>query len=276
MVKYGRNEKSNKDFENKNGGFHKMGNNIKVLLTGDGTEFGRNCASVLRSSGCDVTLIAKDGKTALSEIASGFYDVAIIDAFMTNLDALGVVNGISNKKNKPFIMIMSGSDNQIFEQEILSAGADYYFLKPFDVNVLAQRVTQLTSWSKNKTDTGKINETNDLIITVSEIMHQLGVPAHIKGYLYLREAIILSINDSEMMSSVTKVLYPTVAKRYATTSSRVERAIRHAIEVAWDRGDVDVLSSYFGYTIHNSRGKPTNSEFIAMISDKLRLGMKIS
>lgn len=276
MVKYGRNKKSKQIFENKNGGFHKMGNNIKVLLTGEGTEFGRNCASVLRSTGCDVSLIAKDGKTALSEISSGFYDVAIIDAFMTNLDALGVVNSIGSKKNKPFIMIMSGSDNQRFEQEILSAGADYYFLKPFDVNVLAQRVTQLTNWSKNKTDTPTLREANDLIITVSEIMHQLGVPAHIKGYLYLREAIILSINDSEMMSSVTKVLYPTVAKRYATTSSRVERAIRHAIEVAWDRGDVDVLSSYFGYTIHNSRGKPTNSEFIAMISDKLRLGMKIS
>ncbi len=253
-----------------------MGNNMKVLLTGEGTEFGRNCASVLRSSGCDVSLIAKDGKATLSEILSGNYDVAIIDAFMTNLDALGVMNGIGHKQNKPFIVVMSGSDNQRFEQEILSAGADYYFLKPFDVNVLAQRVTQLTNWSKDKKEVVDSRESNDLIITVSEIMHQLGVPAHIKGYLYLREAIILSINDSEMMSSVTKVLYPTVAKRYSTTSSRVERAIRHAIEVAWDRGDVDVLSSYFGYTIHNSRGKPTNSEFIAMISDKLRLGMKIS
>ncbi len=253
-----------------------MGNNMKVLLTGEGTEFGRNCANVLRSSGCDVSLIAKDGNITLSEINSGYYDVAIIDAFMTNLDALGVVNGIINKKSKPFIVIMSGSDNQIFEQKILSAGADYYFLKPFDVNVLAQRITQLSNWQNNKSEVVDLRKTNDLVITVSEIMHQLGVPAHIKGYLYLREAIILSVNDSEMMSSVTKILYPTVAKRYATTSSRVERAIRHAIEVAWDRGDVDVLSSYFGYTIHNSRGKPTNSEFIAMISDKLRLGMKIS
>lgn len=117
---------------------------------------------------------------------------------------------------------------------------------------------------------------SDLEVLVSDIMHQIGVPAHIKGYQYLREAIILSINDTEMMNSVTKVLYPTVAKRFATTSSRVERAIRHAIEVAWDRGDVDVLSSYFGYTIQNTRGKPTNSEFIAMISDKLRLQLKIS
>ena len=274
MVKYGRNKKSN-TILNKTEVF-KMGNSIKVLLTGDGTELGRNCAGVLRTSGCEVKLIAKDGKIALSEITSGNYDVAIIDAFMSNLDALGVINEVAKKKNKPFIMVMSGSDNQRFEQEILSAGADYYFLKPFDVNILAQRVTQLTNWSKDKTNTVNLRESNDLIVTVSEIMHQLGVPAHIKGYLYLREAIILSINDSEMMSSVTKVLYPTVAKRYSTTSSRVERAIRHAIEVAWDRGDVDVLSSYFGYTIHNERGKPTNSEFIAMISDKLRLGMKIS
>lgn len=115
---------------------------------------------------------------------------------------------------------------------------------------------------------------SDLTVTISEIMHQIGVPAHIKGCQYLREAIILSVNDDEMINSVTKYLYPTVAKKFGTTPSRVERAIRHAIEVAWDRGDVDVLSSYFGYTIQNQRGKPTNSEFIAMISDRLKLKMK--
>ena len=120
---------------------------------------------------------------------------------------------------------------------------------------------------------GGRNDT-DLEIVVSDIMHELGVPAHIKGYQYLREAILLTVNSPDMMSSVTKVLYPTVAKTFNTTASRVERAIRHAIEVAWDRGDIDVLSSYFGYTIQNSRGKPTNSEFIAMISDKLRLKRK--
>ena len=253
-----------------------MGNNLKVLLTGEGSEFGRNCANVLRTYGCDVSLVAKDVKALLSKLSTEISDVVIMDAFMANLDALGVLNSLKDNDKKPFTVIMSSSDNQRFEQEILSAGADYYFLKPFDVNMLAQRVTQLTGWSKNKKDASSLKDTNDLQMTVSEIMHQIGVPAHIKGYQYLREAIVLTINDSEMMSSVTKVLYPTVAKRYATTSSRVERAIRHAIEVAWDRGDVDVLSSYFGYTIHNERGKPTNSEFIAMISDKLRLGMKIS
>ncbi len=253
-----------------------MSKNLKVILTGEGSEFGKNCASVLRTYGCDVSLVAKDGRILLAKYESMNADVVVMDAFMSNLDALGVINELSKKEEKPLIMVMSSSDNQRFEQEILSAGADYYFLKPFDINMLAQRIKQLTGWSKEKGDVSKQQDNVDLQVTVSEIMHQIGVPAHIKGYQYLREAIVLSINDREMMSSVTKVLYPTVAKMYSTTSSRVERAIRHAIEVAWDRGDVDVLSSYFGYTIQNTRGKPTNSEFIAMISDKLRLRMKIS
>lgn len=253
-----------------------MSNNLKVLLTGEGSEFGKNCANVLRTYGCDVILVQKDGKALLSRIESTGADVVVMDAFMSNIDALGVINQLNEKETKPLLMVMSSADNQRFEQEILSAGADYYFLKPFDVQMLAQRINQLTGWSKSQGDVSKLQETNDLQMTVSEIMHQIGVPAHIKGYQYLREAIVLSINDREMMSSVTKVLYPTVAKMYSTTSSRVERAIRHAIEVAWDRGDVDVLSSYFGYTIQNTRGKPTNSEFIAMISDKLRLRLKIS
>jgi len=274
MVKYGRNKKSNNDFTIKME-VSKMSKNLKVILTGEGSEFGKNCANVLRTYGCDVSLVAKDGKILLTKCESVNADVIVMDAFMSNLDALGVINELSKKEVKPLIMVMSSSDNQRFEQEVLSAGADYYFLKPFDINMLAQRINQLTGWSKTQGDITK-QDNVDLQVTVSEIMHQIGVPAHIKGYQYLREAIMLSINDREMMSSVTKVLYPTVAKMYSTTASRVERAIRHAIEVAWDRGDVDVLSSYFGYTIQSTRGKPTNSEFIAMISDKLRLRMKIS
>lgn len=252
-----------------------MTNNLKILLSGEGSEFGKNCAGTLRTYGYDVHLVPKDGKVILNKLESIEYDVLVMDAFMSGTDALGVISEIEKKNKKPVIMVMSGSDNPVFEQEILSAGADYYFLKPFDIAMLAQRIGQFAG--KEAVKTGEIvrNDT-DLQMTVSEIMHQIGVPAHIKGYQYLREAIVLSINDREMMGSVTKVLYPTVAKTYSTTSSRVERAIRHAIEVAWDRGDVDVLSSYFGYTIQNSRGKPTNSEFIAMISDKLRLRMKIS
>ena len=145
--------------------------------------------------------------------------------------------------------------------------------------MMPDRIIQLSGWKNEQTpiigkDTA-ISE-NELELMVTEIIHQIGVPAHIKGYHYLREAIMLSIKNTEVINSVTKLLYPTVAKSYSTTSSRVERAIRHAIEVAWDRGDIDVLNSYFGYTIQSSRGTPTNSEFIAMIADKLRLRLKIS
>lgn len=252
-----------------------MNNGLKVVVTGEGTDFGRNCVNLLRSYGCEVSLCQKDGKALLTKIENSSPDVVVMDAFMSGIDALGVTEELKSKDGAPLVMVMSSSDNQRFEQELLSAGADYYFLKPFDIEMLARRITQLSSRKTMSLEPHK-SEDAELQVTVSEIMHQIGVPAHIKGYNYLREAIILSINDREMMSSVTKILYPTVAKMYGTTASRVERAIRHAIEVAWDRGDIDVLSSYFGYTIQNTRGKPTNSEFIAMISDKMRLRMKIS
>lgn len=161
--------------------------------------------------------------------------------------------------------------------EVMEKGASYIVLQPFDVNVLAQRILQLTGFAaKNAAKPASIAPTpgQSLEVMVTEVIHQIGVPAHIKGYHYLRESIILSVENPEMINSVTKLLYPTVAKKFETTPSRVERAIRHAIEVAWDRGDLDTLNSYFGYTIHNSRGKPTNSEFIAMIADKLRLQIK--
>lgn len=255
---------------------------LKVMLAEEGTDGAQEHQSVLQSHGYDVVLAPKDGAAVLKKLEQSAPDVLVMDVFMPHVDALGVMQELPNLKlaKKPVVMLMSSVDNPNFEREVLSAGADYYFLKPFDLDVLAQRIHQLAGWSRagqRNILTAKAQENSaDLEVIVSDIMHQIGVPAHIKGYQYLREAIILSVQDSEMMSSVTKVLYPTVAKTFKTTSSRVERAIRHAIEVAWDRGDVDVLSSYFGYTIQNSRGKPTNSEFIAMISDKLRLSLKIS
>ena len=176
------------------------------------------------------------------------------------------------------IMAMSSFDSQRLEKELIDAGVDYYFLKPFDVNVMAQRIIQISGWKNEKEPLvvkDSVVSDAQLELMITEIIHQIGVPAHIKGYHYLREAIILSIKNSDIINSVTKLLYPTVAKKHNTTASRVERAIRHAIEVAWDRGNIDVLDSYFGYTIQNERGKPTNSEFIAMISDKLRLKFKI-
>lgn len=249
--------------------------NSKKIMIAENNEFGQNCSRALSSYGYNVTLIEKDGTQVLTRVKYESPDVLIMDAFMLHIDALGVMKRLKemSEVEKPMIVVLSSVDNSHFESEILSGGADYYFLKPVDVEVLAQRISQLTGWKRG---IGKKAADDDLEVIVSEIMHQIGVPAHIKGYQYLREAIILSVNDPEMMGSVTKILYPTVAKTYKTTSSRVERAIRHAIEVAWDRGDVDVLSSYFGYTIQSSRGKPTNSEFIAMIADKLRLQLKAS
>lgn len=259
-----------------------MEKTLKILFTEEQNSFGRSCTQALKGKGFDVKLTPKNGAEVLRLVQSEQPDVLIMDAIMASIDALGVLNQLKKNpsKKRPIIMVISGVDNQRFENEVLQAGADYYFLKPFDVQMLVERVAMMTSWqlSGGKMDVAASPHISDseLEVLVSDIMRQIGVPAHIKGYQYLREAIILSIHDTEMMNSVTKVLYPTVAKRFSTTSSRVERAIRHAIEVAWDRGDVDVLSSYFGYTIQNSRGKPTNSEFIAMISDKMRLQLKIA
>ena len=258
-----------------------MGKKLKIVIADDSTELGQSCSKALKSYGMDVILCQKDGQEVLSKIKSEKPDVVLADVFMPNLDIIGVLNSIKgfDSGEKPMIMAMSSFDNQRLEKETLDAGASYYFLKPFDINTMAERIIQLPGW-KNEISPVVVKDNvvtdPELELMVTEIIHQIGVPAHIKGYHYLREAIILSVKNSDIINSVTKVLYPTVAKNHSTTSSRVERAIRHAIEVAWDRGDIDVLNSYFGYTIQNDRGKPTNSEFIAMISDKLRLRLKIS
>ena len=159
--------------------------------------------------------------------------------------------------------------------DAITAGADSFLMKPFDMNSLCEHLRRLLSTRGKVNAQAAENGAPDIETQVTKIIHQIGVPAHIKGYQYLRTAILMTVRDSDIINSVTKVLYPTVAKKYATTTSRVERAIRHAIEVAWDRGDVDTLNSYFGYTVQNNRGKPTNSEFIAMIADNLRLKYKL-
>lgn len=257
-----------------------MEKKLKIVIADDSAELGQNCSKAFKAYGMQVILCEKDGKVLLEKIKSGLPDVVLADVFMPNLDILGVLSALKELKLKdsPMVMAMSSFDNQRLEKETLEAGAGYYFLKPFDINTIAERIIQLSGWKNDKTPlVVKNNVVTDpqLELMVTDIIHQIGVPAHIKGYHYLREAIILSVKNSEIVNSVTKLLYPTVAKTHSTTASRVERAIRHAIEVAWDRGDIDVLNSYFGYTIQNDRGKPTNSEFIAMISDKLRLRLKI-
>lgn len=263
-----------------------MKNKLKVVIADDLTEFSQTCANTLRSHGMEVQRLPKDGIIILDEIKKNPPDVVLTDVFMANIDALGILREISQNSDinpKPLVMVMASTDNSRLEEETLKAGASYYFIKPFDIEVLAERIMQISDWEitseKPHQITDEINRKDhkaELMIMVTSILHDIGVPAHIKGYHYLRDAIILCINDSNMINSITKSLYPTVAKMYETTSSRVERAIRHAIEVAWDRGNVDVLNSYFGYTIHNGRGKPTNSEFIAMIADKLMLKIKVS
>lgn len=260
-------------------GGNMMDKKIKVLIADDSTEFGIGCANVLKSYGFEVILTAKDGSRVLKEVERAKPDVVLMDMFMPNIDSLGVMDNIKAMGlMMPVVIIMSGYDNPRLEKEALSSGASYYLIKPFDFEILAERIVKLTSNEQDFTVIHSFNNSknNDLELMITEIIHQIGVPAHIKGYHYLREAITLAVNDADIINSVTKQLYPTVAKKYQTTSSRVERAIRHAIEVAWDRGDIDVLNSYFGYTIHNERGKPTNSEFIAMIADKLRLRLKVS
>lgn len=256
-----------------------METKISILLAEDSSSFSKSCKNTLESYGYNVIAVEKNGREVLDSMAKYTPDVILMDAFLHQIDALGVLKEMESMtlEKRPVVLVMSAIDNARFEQELMSAGADYCFLKPFDIELMAQRVRQMVRWSKDDRKEPLLDysrETTDLEIIVSDIMHQIGVPAHIKGYQYLRTSILMAIDEPEIMHSITKTLYPFVAKTYKTTASRVERAIRHAIEVAWDRGDVDILNAYFGYTIQNSRGKPTNSEFIAMISDKLRLKMK--
>ena len=259
-----------------------MEKKIKVLLADNSEYFGAPCAMTMRAHNLEVQTIEKDGRHVVDAVGQTKPDVVIMDFFLPGLDAIGVMKGIQNLhlQVRPKLMIMSGFDNPTLEREAMSAGADYYFLKPFDADEMADRIQSLCGRARQETvkrplSTPEIQTGGSLEMQVTEIIHQIGVPAHIQGYQYLRDAILMAIEDDDIINAVTKRLYPAVAKKHGTTSSRVERAIRHAIEVAWDRGDVDVLNSYFGYTIHNGRGKPTNSEFIAMISDKFRLQLKI-
>ena len=257
-----------------------MTNKIKVLIADDNKEFCAQCSALLRTYGYETVVAPKDGFRVVELVEENQPNIVLLDVFMPRLDAIGVMKTIreSQISVQPLFMMMSTFDNPVLERELLNSGASYYVLKPFDTDVLVERIVQISGYKKadilDLPGAGKLQP--DLEMMVTEIIHQIGVPAHIKGYHYLRESILLAVNNADIINSVTKQLYPTVAKKFGTTSSRVERAIRHAIEVAWDRGDVDILNSYFGYTIHNGRGKPTNSEFIAMIADKLRLRLKIS
>ncbi|MBO7250313.1 MAG: sporulation transcription factor Spo0A [Clostridia bacterium] len=253
----------------------------KILIADENAAQRQALLSELRRAGYKNIEEASNGEEALIKIGRYHPDVAIIDVWLSKLDGIGVLRNCRSLNfapdKKPAFIVVSMVSNQNVFIEAAHAGAELCLLKPYNMESLCEHINSLAK-SRELALTNPDNpedKTPDIETQVTKIIHQIGVPAHIKGYQYLRTAILLTVNDSDIINSVTKILYPSVAKKYQTTTSRVERAIRHAIEVAWDRGDVDTLNSYFGYTIQNNRGKPTNSEFIAMIADNLRLKYKL-
>ena len=250
-----------------------MLNKIRVLIGDDSVEYGIAFANTLRGLGWYVVTRPKDGNKILESIRNDSPDIVIIDAVLPEIDAIEIMKRTASDSSRPEFIVTSAYDNPFVEKQVMQNGAAYFMLRPFDVNTLRDRIESVVN--KNENDTGSpVNDSSDMEIVVTDVIHQLGVPAHIKGYHYLREAILSSLADHDLLESVTKSLYPSVASKFQTTSSRVERAIRHAIEIAWDRGNVEILNSFFGYTVNTSKGKPTNSEFIALITDKLRLQYK--
>lgn len=263
---------------------------IKIVIADDNKEFSSILSEYLRGQNdFEVVGIAKDGLEAVKAVTTYEPDVLVLDIIMPHLDGLGVLERINsmNNANLPKVIVLSAVGQDKITQRAINLGAEYYVVKPFDMDVFSKRIRQLFSSGSSIGEFRRgtfmvpeshhsFSDSNTLEAEITNIIHEIGVPAHIKGYLYLREAITMVVNDIELLSAVTKELYPSIAKRYNTTASRVERAIRHAIEVAWARGQVETINKLFGYTINNGKGKPTNSEFIAMVADKLRLKNKMA
>ncbi|MFC4022840.1 sporulation transcription factor Spo0A [Oceanobacillus longus] len=225
---------------------------------------------------------AYNGRDCITMLEQKDPDVLILDIIMPHIDGLAVLNTLRTmeRKKKPNVIMLTAFGQEEVMKKAVDLGASYFILKPFDMENLADQVRQVkgnTSLSPNRSKSTKVErKKQDLEANITNIIHEIGVPAHIKGYMYLREAITMVYNDIELLGSITKVLYPDIAKKFNTTASRVERAIRHAIEVAWSRGNIDSISALFGYTINISKAKPTNSEFIAMVADRLRLEHRVS
>lgn len=257
-----------------------MDKKIKVIISDNDAEFCNDCTNELEENNFSVFSVTKDGNELLESIYEVKPNIVLCNVFMDKFDMLNVIEQCKENlgHRSPIFIAIIPVSNEVLEQELLSNGVAYCLIKPINTEILIERLNSLYNMSiVNLSVTppkSKYSSSSSLEVVITDIIHQIGVPAHIKGYHYLREAILMAVNDIEIMNAVTKQLYPSVAKKHGTTPSRVERAIRHAIEVAWDRGDVDILNSYFGYTIHANKGKPTNSEFIALIADKLRVEMK--
>ncbi len=262
---------------------------IQIVIADDNKEFSDILFDYLNNQGdIEVVGIAKDGNEACDLIAEKMPDIAILDIIMPQLDGLGVLEKVRMMplKKRPLFIILSAVGQDKITQRALALGAEYYIVKPFDMDVLVSRIRQLkdsnhnpiirSDYTPDMKPSYRAPVQRNLEVEVTNIMHEIGVPAHIKGYQYLRDAIMMVVKDLDIINSITKQLYPSIAREYNTTPSRVERAIRHAIEVAWSRGQVETIDALFGYTVSVGKGKPTNSEFIAMVADKLRLEMKVS
>ena len=252
-----------------------MENNVTVMIADNSEEFCAALTTALqRAGGFQVIATAGDGEQAVKLVSDRKPDVLVLDMMLPKRDGISVLKAISAMEHTPVILATSGFVTEYVASAAANYGARYLMLKPCDLSALVERLEEIRgSENQNKLLLRKGDKTS-IESLVTSIIHEIGVPAHIKGYQYLREAIIIAVNDMDVINAITKVLYPQVAKTFQTTPSRVERAIRHAIEVAWDRGDLDTLQRFFGYTVSNTKGKPTNSEFIALIADKLQLQLK--
>ena len=247
---------------------------IATVLIADSTEeFSSSLsAALLRTEGFQVIGTASDGEQAIRMIQEKRPDVLVLDLMLAKQDGISVLKNLSTMERRPVVFATSGFVTDYVASAAAGLGVRYLMLKPCDLSALVERMEEVRNAGSKPAPAVRTNGGIEAMVT--NIIHEIGVPAHIKGYQYLREAIIIAVGDMDVINAITKVLYPQVAKTFQTTPSRVERAIRHAIEVAWDRGDLDTLQRFFGYTVSNTKGKPTNSEFIALIADKLQLQLK--
>ena len=264
-----------------------MSEKTKIMIIDDNKEFVKILNMFIDSQN-DMTVVsvANDGNNVIEKIKKTKPDILLLDIVMPEKDGLAVLEQINseNLSEAPIVVMMSAIGQEKITQKAIALGATYYVVKPFDMATLVDRIRDLISTDETNSyvelpknvnlkpsSNGSKSNSIPLEVRVTNIIHDVGVPAHIKGYQYIREAILLAVENEEIINSITKVLYPSLAKKYQTTPSRVERAIRHAIEVAWNRGQIEIHDKIFGYTVNSNKGKPTNSEFIAMIADKLRL-----
>ena len=254
-----------------------MEQNLTVLIADSGEDFCAALSAALqRTDGFQVIGTATDGEQAIRLVRERKPDILVLDLMLSKQDGISVLKAVNAMEHKPITLATSAFVTEYVSTAAANLGVRYLMLKPCDMSALVERLEEIRGGAGLRLQTVRRGDKTSIESLVTGIIHEIGVPAHIKGYQYLREAIIIAVGDMDVINAITKVLYPQVAKTFQTTPSRVERAIRHAIEVAWDRGDLDTLQRFFGYTVSNTKGKPTNSEFIALIADKLSLQLKSS